>query len=226
MQCLLVHSPLVGPTTWRWVADALRAAGHDVEVPDLRPAAATGRVEEVVRAVASAVPPGWSRPLLVGHSGAGFFLPLSGARVDAAELVFVDAGLPPCDGRAAPGDDFIDRLRSLAVDGTLPPWSSWWGDDVMAALVPDELRRSHLVEEMAELPLALFDSPVAMPAGWCDAGVSYLLLSEAYRDDARRARALGWPLVERLGGHLDLVTHPDVVAEAIEELAALAPTSD
>ncbi len=222
MQCVLVHSPLVGPTTWRWVADALTAAGHEVVVPDLRAAASTGQLEQVVAAVVAAVPAPWSQPLLVGHSGAGFFLPLSAHRFDAAQILFVDAAVPPCDGVAAPGGDFIDRLRSLAGGGTLPQWSRWWGDDVMAALVPDGARRAQLEGEMPELPLALFESPAAVPTGWCEGSVSYLLLSEAYRDDARTARARGWPLSERLGGHLDIVNHPDGMAEAIEELAARA----
>ena len=45
---LLVHSPLVGPTTWRWVAAALAEAGHDAVVPDLRSSAMTGRPQAFV----------------------------------------------------------------------------------------------------------------------------------------------------------------------------------
>jgi hypothetical protein len=43
MRFVLIPSPLVGPATWRWVAEALTSAGHDVAVPDLRRAAMTGR---------------------------------------------------------------------------------------------------------------------------------------------------------------------------------------
>jgi hypothetical protein len=74
MQFLLVHSPVVGPTTWRWVADELRA-GHDVVVPDLRHAAAGGDVNSVIVAAAAAVPPEWLDVIAVGHSGAGVVLP-------------------------------------------------------------------------------------------------------------------------------------------------------
>lgn len=73
MRFLLVHSPLVGPVTWRWVADELRACGHDCTVPDLRRAGVSGEPLALVRA---AVDPGSTGPtVVVGHSGAGFFLP-------------------------------------------------------------------------------------------------------------------------------------------------------
>jgi pimeloyl-ACP methyl ester carboxylesterase len=75
MELLLVHSPLVGPTTWSWVATALSAAGHDAIVPDLRSSALTGQPLEFVDQAVSSTPSDWSGPLVVGHSGAGFLLP-------------------------------------------------------------------------------------------------------------------------------------------------------
>jgi len=36
---------------------------------------------------------------------------------------------------------------------------------------------------------------------------------------AERSRALGWPTVERLGGHLDIVNDPHGIARTIIELA-------
>lgn len=218
MEFVLVHSPLVGPRTWRWVAEVLSAAGHGVVVPDLRAAALTGRPQEFIAAAASAVPLAWSRPVLVGHSGAGLYLPLISEAADAAQLVFVDAGLPPREGPAAVGGDFLDRLRSRAVDGALPRWSTWWGDTLMRMLVPDDARRADIEVEMPEVPLAFFESAVDLPGGWEAGRGAYGLLSEAYRDDAVRARSLGWPLIERLGGHLDLVNDPDAIAQSVTEL--------
>jgi hypothetical protein len=46
-----------------------------------------------------------------------------------------------------------------------------------------------------------------------------VLLSESYREDAERARRLGWPVIERLGGHLDIVSDIDNVAHMILEVA-------
>ena len=207
---------------WRWTAVALTATGHQAVVPDIRGAAVSGRPEAVIAAAAAAVPPRWSSVALVGHSGAGSILPSVAERLGrrACRSVFVDAGLPAHAGPTTPSADFLDQLRALVVDGLLPKWSTWWGAGVMEALVSDGDRRAEIEAEMPEIPLAYFESRVEVPERWWTAPGAFLLLSEAYRDDAERARTLGWPVVERVGGHLDMVDHPDDVARAIADLAA------
>lgn len=219
MRFVLVHSPLVGPATWRWVADALVRTGHEVTVPDLTTAALTGDPHAFVEVARRSTPIGSC--VVAGHSGAGFFLPSIAADVDAAarRLVFVDAVMPPCGGAAAPSADFLDRLRELAVDGVLPRWSTWWGEGAMARLVLDPDRRAVIEAELPEIPLSFYESEVAIPIGWCERLAGYLLLSEAYRDDARIARGRGWRVAERLAGHLDIVNDAEVIAR---ELVALA----
>jgi hypothetical protein len=81
MRFMLVHSPLVGPTTRQWVAKALQSSGHYVAVPDLRGAATTGAPRAVVRAALQLT--GKEPTVLVGHSGAGFFLPSIAAGLDS-----------------------------------------------------------------------------------------------------------------------------------------------
>ncbi|HLM28286.1 MAG TPA: hypothetical protein VK360_00060 [Acidimicrobiales bacterium] len=219
MDFLLVHSPLVGPTTWRWVAAALSEAGHDAIVPDLRSSAVTGRPRSFVDEAVSSTPSDWFKPVVVGHSGAGFLVPSIVERLDAAHAVFVDAGLPPDDSPATAGADIVDRLRVLAVDGTLPKWSTWWGPDAMRALIPDDTRRAQVDAELPEVPIAFYELTVELPTDWPRRSSSFLLLSEAYRADADRARSLGWSLTERLGGHLDIVSAPEAVAPLIVDLA-------
>lgn len=216
-----MHSPLVGPATWRWVAEALVSARQEVIVPDLRDAAVTGDPEAVIATAVAALPSRWEAPVVVGHSGAGSILPSVAAQLRASspKLVFVDAGLPPCQGAATPGAPFLDYLRTLVSDGLLPRWSASWGDGVMETLVPDVDRRSALEAEIPEIPLAYFESPLDVPDGWCQIPGSFVLLSEPYRSDAERSRALGWPTVERLGGHLDIVNDPAGIARTIIELA-------
>ena len=218
MRYVLVQSPLMGPTTWSWAAAELTGAGHEVAVPDIRAEVMTGQPRSLIRAVVTAA--GEEPAVLVGHSGAGFFLPLIVQHLEVAQLVFVDAGLPPAGGQATAGGEFLEQLRSLAVAGTLPAWSSWWGDDVMKMLVPDESRRTQIEAEMSEVPLAFFESPVDLPTGWSRTGGAFLLLSEAYRRDADRARSLGWPVIECVGGHLDVVNDPEAVAHAIVQLTS------
>jgi hypothetical protein len=78
-----------------------------------------------------------------------------------AALVFVDSFLPPASGSvrlAPPG--LMDQLRALAGDGVLPPWSSWFGEDAMRELVPDDRLRATLKEEMSRLPLSYFEASV------------------------------------------------------------------
>lgn len=219
MKFVLLHSPLVGPTTWRWVAEALSAAGQETVVPDLRAAATTGHPDAVISTAAAAIPQEWSGPVIVGHSGAGSIVPSVAAQIRVAKLVFVDAGLPPCEGRVTPSVDFLEQLHALAVDGLLPKWSTWWGDGAMEALVPSQHRRTEVEAEIVEIPFAYFESTFEVPAGWCDTAGSFLLLSESYRADAERARTLGWPTIERIGNHLDIVNDADAVAGTIMELA-------
>jgi pimeloyl-ACP methyl ester carboxylesterase len=191
MRFVLVHSPLVGPTTWRWTTDSLSAAGHEVVVPDLRDAAAGGRPDALIAAAVAQVPSRWISLVVVGHSGAGSFLPSVSERLGgrATRLVFVDAGLPPHDCPATPSGDFLDQLRALAVDGVLPRWSAWWGDGVMEMLVNDADRRADVEAEMREIPLAFFESAVKVPRRWWERPGAFLLLSEAYHADAERARS-------------------------------------
>lgn len=216
MKFALFHSPVVGPSTWRWVGGALGHAGHEVVIPDLRSVALEGEPRQVAMAAASAVPGHWQEAVLVAHSGFGSLLPLVADLVGTsrvARMVFVDAGLPPCHGLTTPSADFLDHLRSLAVEGVLPRWSHWWGDQVMEVLVLEPDRRAAVEDELPEIPLAFFESAVEVPSGWCDAAGAYLLLSAPYRQDAEQARKLGWPVRARMGGHLDIVSQPDDVAD-------------
>lgn len=218
---MLVHSPAVGPSTWRWVAAALVDRGHDVVVPDLRAAVVAGDPEGFVaaatRSCRSGSDPG-RQVAVVGHSGAGPLLPAiaraaaDGPATAGVPLVFVDAGLP-----AEGPDPFLDRLRALAgEDGLLPPWSTWFGPDAMALLVPDPTARSAVEGDEPRAPLAFYEA--RRPAVRLPSAAGYLLLSEAYRPEADRAAGLGWRVGEVPSTHLGLVTHAQAVAEAVLRL--------
>jgi hypothetical protein len=88
----------------------------------------------------------------------------------------------------------------------------------MRTLVPDDARRADVEAEIPEVPLAFYESAVDLPRGWEAGRGAYVLLSEAYRDDAVRAQSLAWTLIERLGGHLDIVNEPDAIARTVIEL--------
>jgi hypothetical protein len=176
---------------------------------------------EFADAIAAQVRHG-DQAVLVGHSGAGPLLPQIAARIGAGPLIFVDADIPPDAGETSlmPAE-ILAALRATAVDGLLPPWSEWFGPEVMGELVPDAERRAVVAAELPRLPLSYYEARVAAPVGWAAAGGGYILLSaEAYGGAAAAAAARGWPVVELPGGHLDIVTRPEPIAAAIADLAA------
>ncbi len=160
--------------------------------------------------------------ILIGHSGAGPLLAAAGAiSRQARGYVFVDAGLP------IPGQSWMDtvpaelaaQVRDMAdADGWLPPWSQWWGDEVLAELLLDPRLRQDFAAGCPRLPLAMFRETHPAAPLWPDAPGAYLQLSEAYADEAAKARKLGWPVAEQPGHHLTLLAEPGVVAATIREL--------
>jgi pimeloyl-ACP methyl ester carboxylesterase len=223
---VLIHSPLVGPTTWSPVARELELRGREVVVPSLLGVAdaAAPQWRHVPKAL-RATTAGMLNPIvLVGHSGGGLLLPAiaDGLTVEVAALVFVDSFLPPAGGSlplAPPG--FIDKLRALATDGVLPRWSSWFGENALRELVPDERLRAALEAEMPRLPLSYFQASVPLPHGWDARPCAYLLFTaEPYGQSAADARGRGWPVAEIPGvQHLAMATEPIAVSNALLNLA-------
>jgi hypothetical protein len=214
---VLVHSPLVGPSTWSGVASELRHRGHRVVVPSLVESATTGRWQDCVKEVVDACSD-LGACALIGHSGAGPLLPVIACRLDEPPqcCVFVDAGVPPPAGTGAlVPDEFRDQLQAIAIDGRLPKWSEWFGRGAMSALVPDIAMREAIVAELPQLPMSYFEQHVPIPPRWARLRCAYILLSEAYRSDGEEARFRGWPTTEMIGAHLDIVTRPEELTDAL-----------
>lgn len=222
---VLIHSPLVGPTTWLPVAHELERRGREAVIPSqLGVAAARAPQWRLVpEAVRAATERGPNPIVVVGHSGGGLLLPTiaDALTVEVSALIFVDSFLPPASGslRLAP-PALMDRLRALASDGMLPRWSSWFGEDTMRELVPDERLRAALEEEMPRLPLSYFEASVAVPDSWSARPCAYLLFTaEPYGESAAEARDRGWPVAEVLGvGHLAMASEPIAVTDALLDL--------
>jgi hypothetical protein len=219
---VLVHSPLLGPSSWGWVARELRDRGRSAVVPALLGGADAPwpSWHDVCGAVKAASPDRRDAVVLVGHSGAGTLLPAiaDSIRSDVAGLVFVDAFLPPSGGVAQlVAAEFIDNLRALATDDLLPPWSTWFGQTAMRELVPDPARRAEVEADMPRMPLSSLLAPVPIPERWQRYPCAYVLLStQPYAASAAEARARGWPLAEIPDGkHLDAVRRPTAVTDAL-----------
>lgn len=216
MTLVLLHSPLVGPLTWRAVAAHLPGA----VAPDLSGAVTHASVAERVAARLEVDGP----VVLVGHSGAGPLLPRIArtVRQPVAALIYVDSVLPhPGESwiQNAPAD-LVDHLRGLARDGVLPPWNEWFDPAALAELLPDDEMRAAFVAELPRLPFSYFEEKAS--ADTWDGPAGYLLLSEGYRDDAETARKQGLAMAEHIDHHLAMLTSPATVAAALQSLEPTA----
>ena len=216
---LLVPSPLVGPATWRPVAEWLGAQDRAVTVVETR---APRRPSQVVDAVQEAAD-GLGPVTLVPHSNAGLYVPLLRQRLDVVATVFVDAALAGdgSDTALAP-EGLMTLLRGLAdPDGVLPPWTSWWDAADVAELFPSDEVRREIESGQPRLPLSYFTARLPVPDGWTAEPSAYLAFGDTYADEVAFARARGWPVSVLPGRHLQLLHDPAGVGAEILRLEAL-----
>ncbi|HEX5595115.1 MAG TPA: hypothetical protein VFX61_03695 [Micromonosporaceae bacterium] len=227
---VLIHSPLVGPLTWRAVVAQLAETHGQVVMPDLTGVFA-GRppyqpaIAEVVAANLVAVDPG-KNIVLVGHSGAGPLLPRIAQAVShrVSALIYVDSLLPyPGESWLAHAPQpLVEHLGRLVCDGLLPPWHEWFPPETITELLPDPRLRAAFVRDLPRLPFAYFQEPNSADVWRGLAG--YLLLSDGYQADAGKARQAGMPVVEQIDHHLAMLTSPADVTTALRRLIlATAP---
>jgi hypothetical protein len=221
---VLLHSPLLGPVSWRPAAEPLRARGRAVETPAWPRLSTLGEdgIAALVNGMAVRVDAGGKDPaILVAHSGAGPMLPSVAAlaRRPLAGVIFCDALLPHPGlswfDTAPP--DLVLQLRAGADDGWLPSWEQWWAPGALERLVPDAALRRDLLAELERIPIGYFEE--LTPELELTAPAAYLQLSGAYVEEARIAGRKGWPVVSLPLHHLAMLTHAEAVAAAIDSLA-------
>ncbi len=222
---VLIHSPLVGPYTWALVAGELRRRGYPVIVPELSSPPESSRPywELHAAAVAQAVQkvPSGAPLLLAAHSGAGPILPAIRQAVHnpIAGYLFVDAGWPENDKSRLElfGDPLqVERFRRSLAGGFIPVWS----DADLQEVIPDAEIRRRFASELRPLPVAVYDEPLPVFAGWPDAPGGYLRFGDnpAYETPGQMARRMSFAYRELAGEHFHMLVKPREVAETILEL--------
>lgn len=219
---VLVPSPLLGNAVWEPVAAELRRTGHAATAVALGGSVRTPR--DVVETVLAVLP---DEPVvLVPHSNAGLSAPLVAELGRVAATVFVDAALPPADAREVTmaSGPFAEFLAAKAdADGVLPVWTDWWDED-LSPLFPDAPTRDGVERQQQRLPLTYFAEPLPVPPGWIGRPAAYLAFGDTYADEVAFARERGWPVSVLPGGHLEMLHHPDRVANEVRRLLTSLPT--
>lgn len=238
----LIHPPALSPVVWRPLASVLRAAGHEVALPDytgeVEVAASWWRratlacvlaIDELVgtpqltgeaREGARGYPGVAAGPdVLVAYSGAGVLMPLVANARPPRRAVFLDAVVPASGRHTVPSEQvraFAAGLRDRHGGDRLPPWTRWWGEDGIAELLPDAGLRDELDRTAPRLPVDFFDEAVGVAPGWEPERIDYVQLSDAYDADATQARARGWTVHRLQADHLAVTTRPEDVADLLD----------
>jgi hypothetical protein len=222
---VLVHSPLVGPLTWKLVASQMKKRDIKGIVPILSDITDSNQpfwiqhTQSVLHALAH-IPE--SQPVtLVGHSGAGPLLPairqLLATPVHA--YVFVDASVP-LDGASrldlmkAEEPEWAEQFHQELEHGSRYPT---WDFEDLSEVIPDERLRRQMLAEMRPRALPFFTEPIPVFSGWPDAPCIYIRFSAPYQKVAARAQEDGWPTYELEAGHFHMLVDEVAVTELFVE---------
>jgi hypothetical protein len=214
---VLIHSPLVGPATWARVAEEMQQRGIMACVPALSDS--PDSAEPFWKQHAASLSDSVSQLSPDTGSGAGPLLPAIRQTLPhtVQGYVFVDAGIP------RHGAGRLDLMKSedpewgrqfeqyLTSGGKFPNWSF----DDLQELIPNEILRRRMVEEIRPRSLRFFTEPIPVFEGWPDAPCAYIQLSATYTHYAAQARQAGWPTDELLAGHFHMLVDPKVLTDRI-----------
>ncbi len=220
---VLIHSPLVGPLTWRLVADQLRQRGFEPLVPTLTDSPDSEEpfwkqhADSVAQGLATI--PQHASVALVAHSGAGPLLPVIHEMLanPVNAYLFVDAGLPRngatrLDLMKSENPEWAKQFQEeLERGGSFPNWSF----EDLQEVIPDESLRRQMVAEIRPRGLSFFTEPIPVFPGWHDAPGAYIQFSAPYAGSAAQARAAGWPTHELEAGHFHMLVDAKTVTDLI-----------
>jgi hypothetical protein len=153
---VLIHSPLVGPLTWKLVADQMRQRDTEVIVPTLvdSPDSEEPYWKQHAESVSQALSqiPKNTFVTFVAHSGAGPLLPVIRQSLEnpVNAYVFMDAGIPRdsatrLDLMKSEDSDWAKQFQEyLESGGRFPNWSI----EDLKEVIPDESLCAQMVAEI------------------------------------------------------------------------------
>jgi Alpha/beta hydrolase family len=226
MHFVLVHGAFHGAWCWDELRRELRADGHESTAMDLPNEDSGAGAERYAEVVESAIPPGATDLLLVGHSLAGLTIPIVASHTRPVATVYLCALLP------VPGSSFDGQGADMATD--FKPSEPAVADADGSALWPERgamelfyqdcspevaraaarrLRPQHWRVSQEETPLQ----------EWPDVAANYILcaddrvVSQAY---SRRAamEQLHVDPIEMPGGHSPFLSRPRHLADVLGRL--------
>lgn len=213
---VLLPSIFLPPLVWGPVATELRALGLECVIAQLERPPATAA--ELLALYRRSLPPSGD-VVLVAHSNAGNYVPLLSGTDNVVGAAFVDAVLPAPGYQPVVPPAFAHEVAPLALGGVLPPWSGWFGKDVLAELIWDADAREEFRAAQPQVPATYLSECVEVPAWSSSVPCGYLGFGDTYAEEIARAQALGWPVTVIDGGHLHLMNSPTVVASWLDSLS-------
>ncbi|WP_296597662.1 alpha/beta fold hydrolase [Phenylobacterium sp.] len=217
----LVHSPFVGPVSWRALAKTMPEAVV-VDYGGVRGPRWYGDVAEAVSIQAGEAP-----FVAVLHSGAGGFAPAIAAEAGErlSGVVFLDAVLPypgvSCLSTAP--EPLVAHLRRITTEGRLAAWNRWFPEDPTPTMIPDAALREAFVADLPRTPFGFLEA-VCPADAWEHLPAAYVQLSQGYAATAAKAEARGWPVLRADLHHLAMASDPEAVANLLRDVAARLET--
>jgi pimeloyl-ACP methyl ester carboxylesterase len=225
-EIILIHGSWMGGWCWRAVAEALRQRGASCHTPSLSglgewegPSRGTVDLDlHISEMVATCRSVGVERPLLVGHSY-GALVAAGAADALRGEI----SGLVVIDGFVvAPGQSAFDaypevrELLSPCITREQPGYIQPL--PVAAFGIRDAAIESELAQKLRPMPLATHTTPLKYSrAARQNLRRTYIRCIDfpVFAETATRVVRDGWHLTEVEAGHMALMTHPTLVANAI-----------
>ena len=220
---VLVHGSSHSPQAWDLVKSELERRHHSVLTPELpadEPGASAIRYADVIIGAIS----GCENPILVGHSAAGWFIPLVAARRPIRRMVFLAAVIPRL------GMSFLDLLK--AEPDMINP--EWIGKDPRIPSIADEFLLHDCPSELrawAHETMRIVNAQNAIVERypldrWPDIPSSYIVCAEdrTITPDwsCKTARSqLRCEPIELPGGHCPYISRPAALAQVLSQIADL-----